>query len=158
MTSIPTMPNITSFKDIAMNTLIIAAVTAWIVAQTTKVLCGFIRYGLQDRSRVMWRILWAGGMPSSHSAFITAAVFTIFLTYGAESSIFGFALIMSCIIIYDICKMHTIYSTFQNKYPALKEEVQNNPVLKDLVGHRLPEVLAGIMIGLGSGLATFVYL
>jgi uncharacterized protein len=134
-----------------MNTLLIAAAASWCVAQTVKVLWGFMRYGLKDRPRVLWRVLWAGGMPSAHSAMVSSSALVLFLSSGGQSPLFGLSLILACIVIYDRSRMHAIYSRFQDKYPVLKNEVQDDPLLKDLMGHRLSEILAGIVIGICSG-------
>ncbi len=58
---------------------------------------------------------------------------------------------VACIVIYDRSRMYAIYRQFQIRYPGLKHDIQKDPVLKDLVGHRLSEILVGILIGLGSG-------
>ena len=140
-----------------MNTVITAAAISWIAAQIAKILCGFMKYGINDKCRIMWRVIWAGGMPSAHSALIAATTLTILLTSGAQSLLFGLSLVLSCIVIYDRSRMFIIYDKFQRKYPALREDVQNDPVLKDLVGHRLPEILVGVLIGLGAGFLTVIY-
>ncbi len=141
-----------------VNTVIIAAGTSWLIAQSAKVLFGLMKYGVTDISRFKWRILWAGGMPSSHSAFIASTTLTILLSAGADSLLFGLSLVMSCIVVYDVIKIHAIYETFQKRYPELREEVKNDPVLMDLVGHRLPEVIVGVLIGLSVGLLTYVFI
>jgi acid phosphatase family membrane protein YuiD len=150
--------NIIFIKAYTMNTVIIAAGISWIVAQGAKVLFGLMKYGINDKPRIVWRVVWAGGMPSAHSALIASTTLTILLSSGAQSLLFGLSLVISCIVIYDRSRMYSIYDTFQKKYPVLREEVQKDPVLKDLVGHRLPEVLAGVLIGFSSGLLTFLYL
>ena len=61
--------------------------------------------------------------------------------------IFGLSLIVSCIVIYDRLRMYSIYSTLQNRYPSLKEIVQKDPILKELVGHKVPEIIVGILTG-----------
>jgi len=139
-----------------MNTILLAALVAWIMAQAVKVIFGFIRYGKEDRSRVMWRIIWAGGMPSVHSSVITSVVITILHTTGVESAIFGLAAIISLVVIYDRGRMYSIYNTFQKRYPDFAAEIQGDPILKDLVGHRLSEIIAGIVIGAVSGMVIIL--
>ena len=141
-----------------MNTIIIAAGLSWVVAQISKVLFGLARYGVGDKERIVWRVLWAGGMPSAHSALVTSTTVIIFLSSGAQSSLFGFSLVTACVVIYDRGRMYSIYDTFQRKYASLKEDIQKDPLLKDLVGHRLIEIVVGIIIGLGVGFLTFIYL
>ena len=135
-----------------MSSIISAALASWVVAQFVKVIFGLIKYGLRDRSRIIWRIIWAGGMPSCHGAVITSAAVTILNNYGMESPIFGLAAVMWIIVIYDRSRMFFIYSTFQDKYPDFKEEIQNDLLLKDLVGHRLSEIVVGVIIGAGVGI------
>ena len=141
-----------------MNIILTAAGISWMTAQVVKVLFGLARYGRRDTSRILWRIIWAGGMPSAHSALVSSTAITIFLSSGAQSTLFGLSLIMLCIVMYDRSRMHSIYNTFQNKYPALKEDVQKDPVLKDLVGHSLPEIVMGALICLCAGYVTFLYI
>jgi len=133
-----------------MNTLLLAAAVSWCLAQSAKVICGLVRYGANDKSRITWRIIWAGGMPSAHSAVVSSATLVIYYTAGADSLLFGLALLASFIVIYDRSRMYAIYRQFQMKYPWLKGEVQNDAILKDLVGHRISEILAGVFIGMGS--------
>lgn len=52
----------------------------------------------------------------------------------------------------DRSRMYAIYRQFQLKYPRLESDVRKDPILRDLVGHRIPEILAGVLIGMGSGL------
>lgn len=130
-----------------MNSIIASAVTAWIAAQSIKIVWGLARYGSRDICRIPWRILWAGGMPSVHSAVVTATTITILFHSGVESMIFGLSIVVSCIIIYDRLRMHSLYHTFQKRYPSLKEAVQKDPLLKDLVGHRVLEVIIGSLTG-----------
>lgn len=134
-----------------MNDILAAALVSWIIAQVIKVACGLLRYCMQDRSRIIWRIIWAGGMPSVHSAVITSAAVTILYAAGVDSSIFGLSTVMCLIVIYDRSRMYSIYSTFQKRYPGFAREIQSDPLLKDLVGHRITEIIAGVIIGAVSG-------
>jgi acid phosphatase family membrane protein YuiD len=141
-----------------MNSLLIAAAAAWLVSQSTKVLFGLVKYGRADKSRIIWRVIWAGGMPSTHTALAVSTTMATLLTSGAQSLLFGLSLVVSCIVIYDRSRMYAIYTAFQDKYPALKETVKKDPTLQALVGHSLPEILVGLVIGLVTGSMTFFYL
>ena len=137
-----------------MNPIIKAAGLSWAVVQILKIVVGLMRYGKADRSRMVWRVVWSGGMPSAHSALITSSAITILATMGTQSPLFGLSLIMACIVIYDRSRAFAIYRTFQDRYPELKVAVQNDPILIDLVGHRFSEILVGVLIGLGCGLSV----
>lgn len=134
-----------------MFSIITSVVSAWIAAQFLKILWGLAKYGRDDISRIPWRILWAGGMPSAHSAVVTAATVTILFHSGARSMMFGLSLIFSLIIIYDRLRMRSIYKTFQARYPLLRAEMRTDPMLKDLMGHTVPEVVMGILTGVCVG-------
>ena len=134
-----------------MNAFFLSVAVSWCVAQSAKVIYGLIRYGANDKSRIIWRLIWAGGMPSAHSAVMSSATLAIYSTAGPHSLLFGLAMLVSLIVIYDRSRMYAIYRQLQMTYPWLKNEVQNNPNLKDLVGHRRSEILVGVFIGLVSG-------
>ena len=134
-----------------MNPILLSAATAWCIAQLVKISFGLMRYGIKDKPRIPWRIIWAGGMPSAHSALVSSSTLVIYLTSGGQSFLFGLSMIVACIVIYDRSRMYAIYRRFQERYPRLKYDIQKDPVLKDLVGHRLSEILVGVLIGLSSG-------
>ena len=135
-----------------MNSIIASAVTAWFATQSIKIVWGLARYGSGDICRIPWRILWAGGMPSTHSAVVTATTITVLFHSRVESMIFGVTLVISSIIIYDRLRMRSIYNAFQEMYPSMKEAVQKDPLLTDLIGHRILEVIVGILTGACVGL------
>jgi len=134
-----------------INTILLSAVTSWCLAQLLKISFGLMRYGIKDKPRILWRVIWAGGMPSAHSALVSSTTLVIYLTSGGQSFLFGLSLMVACIVIYDRSRMYAIYRQFQERYPGLKHDTQKDPVLKDLIGHRFSEILVGILIGLGSG-------
>ena len=141
-----------------LNTLLIGAGTSWFVAQSTKVLFGLMKYGIGDIARMKWRVIWGAGMPSSHSAFIASTTMIILLSSGMDSMLFGLSLVMSCIVVYDVIKINSIYHTFQQRYPKLRDEVKKDPALMDLVGHSVLEVIVGVLIGLSVGSLTYIYI
>lgn len=140
-----------------MNAIVTGGAIAWFTAQLTKVVIGIVRCGLRDKTRTLWRAIWAGGMPSAHSALMTCISLMVFHLHGAQSSLFALSLLLTCIVVYDRSRMYKIYTTFQKRYPPLKRTVQNDPLLKDLVGYRISEIAAGVTVGLLVGLGTITY-
>lgn len=137
------------------NNVIIAAISAWSLSQILKVVFGIVKLGRSDTSRISWRLIWAGGMPSSHSAFTVSTAVVIGLSTGFNSPLFGLSCVLAIVVIYDRSRMNHIYKTFQNRIPLFKEQVESDPILKDLVGHTLSEIVVGICIGLFVGITTF---
>jgi len=138
-----------------VNIVIITAIIAWAVGQILKVVFGFFNLGRSDISRISWRLIWAGGMPSSHSAFTVSTSLIIGLIDGFNSHLFALSLILTIIVIYDRSRMNHIYKVFQQKYPSLGDDVNSDPVLKDLVGHTFPQILAGIIIGFITAFSVY---
>ncbi len=138
-----------------MTPVVYGAALAWGLSQIAKVLFGLARVGLSDINRVTWRLIWAGGMPSSHSAFAVSTVVLVGLTEGTSHAVFGVAFVFAAVVLYDRAKLYHIYEVLQQRFPALSEAAAADPVLRDLVGHTPMQVLVGTIIGALSGLATW---
>ena len=75
------------FRDLFTNRVIIAAFTAWAIAQGLKVILTL----LLSRKLDTTRFFGSGGMPSSHSAMVCAMVTSIGFAEGFDSSICALA-------------------------------------------------------------------
>jgi acid phosphatase family membrane protein YuiD len=120
---------------------------AWIVAQLLKFVLQASRVGVDFR-----KLYESGGMPSAHSALITSSAATIGILEGFRSPLFGLALVMSIIIIYDALgvrhstglhavAIRELYG-MQGKDKVLKEQA-----IGKTHGHTLPEVIGGSIVG-----------
>jgi hypothetical protein len=79
------------------NYVLIAALTAWGLAQIIKVPLDYRRTKQLD-----WALLLhAGGMPSSHASLLVGATHAIGLSTGFASPIFALAVAMSMVVLYD---------------------------------------------------------
>jgi len=140
-----------------VNSIVLAAVLAWSASQAVKISYGLKCHGFADNPRIVWRLVWAGGMPSTHTSVVASSVTTVFLWCGAPSPLFGLVLVMAGIVIYDRSRMFKIYRTFQQRYPTFQRTVEQDPVLNDLIGHRPSELLVGLLIGLVTGSLVFLF-
>ena len=131
-----------------IDTLPSIAITAFgvqFLCQAIKV----IIYSIKNKKFSMKYATSPGGMPSSHSAFVSALTFSIGFRNGFDSDIFAVALIFSGIVVYDAKKLRGTVekqSILLNRiagklYPG--EQVK----LPEMVGHSFTEVLIGIIIG-----------
>ena len=75
---------------------------AWFVAQTGKVILNLIRKKHLDFSYMYS----PGGMPSAHSALMTALATTIGLMYGFDSPLFAISLAIAFIVMYALNLKH----------------------------------------------------
>jgi len=131
------------------NHVLVATLTAWALAQLLKLPLGYLLEGEWDWSL----LLSAGGMPSSHSALIVSAAHSIGLYQGFDSPLFGLALAVALIVLYDaagVCRqageharvINVILSDLASGHPLREEQ------LKELLGHTPGEVIAGAALGL----------
>ena len=132
------------------NRVLIAAVIAWTVAQLLKA----ILYAVMHRRFDWHRLLGDGGMPSSHSATVTAAATACAILYGLDSGTFALSLLLAFVTCHDamnsrreIGKQAAVI-----KELAKDKESEMDIVLKEFVGHTPTQVVAGILLGLAVGL------
>lgn len=83
--------------DILHNTPLILALFAVVFAQVVKIPIHFIA----DRKLVLGLAFSTGGMPSSHSAAVTALTTSVGIEHGLDSPYFAIACVLSIIVMYD---------------------------------------------------------
>ena len=142
------------------NMPLMAALFAIIFAQFVKIPIQYI-----VTRELEWKLFTStGGMPSSHSAAVTALTTSVALEYGISSTIFAIAAMFAIITMYDatgvrfqagqqaltINRMRNdlyIFMDETRKWPKLKEEERVED-LKTLLGHKPSEVLMGALTGI----------
>ncbi len=103
------------------------------------------------------RIMGAGGMPSSHSA-VVAGVATLIGKYeGVGSPVFGLALIVAFVVMYDACGVRRAAGKQAELLNKLIETpgltgVEVSERLVEVLGHTPIQVFAGALIGIIVGL------
>jgi acid phosphatase family membrane protein YuiD len=109
-----------------------------------------------------WKLVFGtGGMPSSHSALITATTLTIGLFRGFDQPLFALALAISMIVIYDAAGVRRQAGIHAERINMIIREIfRGRPVqeqdLKEMLGHTPIEVLGGVIVG--TLCALFLYL
>lgn len=132
---------------------LIVPIILWIGIQTFKVLWDLI----VDHKFNFKRILGAGGMPSSHSAVVTALSTMIAREYGINSPIFGVVFVFSAIVMYDAAGIRRAagkQAKLLNKImetPGLTS-MQMSEKLVEVLGHTPTQVFVGAAIGIIVGL------
>ncbi len=128
--------------------ILLSSFVAWSIAQVSK----FFIWRLQ-KGKTNFRILVsAGGMPSSHSALVSALATSTGLWEGFSSTAFALSLILALIVMYDaagVRRAASIQAKILNQ--ILDELFQGQPVsekrLWELLGHTPVEVLVGALMG-----------
>ncbi len=131
------------------NQALIAALTAWALAQVAKLP---IEYALTRRWN--WSLLLrAGGMPSSHSALVTAAAHGIGLTTGFDAPAFALAVVVAMVVIYDATGIRRQAGRHAEIINAMvRDLVEGHPLrqeqLREVLGHSPLEALVGALLGI----------
>ena len=101
-----------------------------------------------------------GGMPSSHTAFVVSLATAIAFREGVSSAAFAISLIFMLIIVRDAVGFRRQLGKNASITNLLTEEVfkkkNNIPRLREKIGHTVPEVIAGAL--LGFSLTSVLYL
>ena len=140
--------------EILNNRAIVAAITAWAIAQGLKVLLTLAISRRFDSSRV----LGSGGMPSSHSAMVCALTTTVGIREGCASSMFALACCFAGIVMYDAAGVRrtagrnaAVINHLVESLSGRGEYTFDEERLKELVGHTPIQVLAGALLGVLVG-------
>jgi acid phosphatase family membrane protein YuiD len=99
-------------------------------------------------------------MPSAHTAFVTALTVSLGLHYGFASEFFAVAFVFSTIIIYDLVRVRGAVHAHSRILTMLLEQVQmrQKVLLPHLVGHSVPEILAGLAVGAAAAAFVFFFI
>jgi acid phosphatase family membrane protein YuiD len=133
-----------------LNKILFAPLSAFLIAQSLKGAIASIRSNKWEWAR----FYEAGGMPSSHSAMVTALATASGLVNGWSSSIFTITAIFSIIVMYDAMGVRRAAGNQAKILNQIMEEMgrqdgqQNIKALKELIGHTPAEVDAGAALGI----------
>jgi acid phosphatase family membrane protein YuiD len=126
----------------------------------------FIKVPIQflASKKLEWSLLTStGGMPSSHSAAVTALATAVGIDHGLHSAIFGISAIFAIIVMFDatgvrrhageqatvLNQLVTDFNKFveEAKEWPKKQEQEKRKELKELLGHKPIEVFFGGLSG-----------
>ena len=129
------------------NHLIVNSLAAWAAAQIIKTILYAVMHGKLD----FHRLFGDGGMPSGHSATVTAMAVTAALEYGLSSPVFAIAAILAIIVMHDAMGVRLEagkHARVLNQLMAsFTGEVAPEDVLKEFLGHTPLQVCFGALLG-----------
>lgn len=137
------------FVEIFKNKIFITTISAWLVAQTIKVIIGVIS---QRRFDFRW-FVGTGGMPSSHAAGASCLATAMGLEYGFDSAYFALSAAFAIVVMFDAQgvrraagkQAHILNQVMEDIY--WKGRIHENR-LRELVGHTPIEVIMGFLLGI----------
>ncbi|MFH1088703.1 MAG: divergent PAP2 family protein [Patescibacteria group bacterium] len=143
------------------NRILWVAVAADILAQVIKVIVVFFTERRWDWSK----FFEAGGMPSSHSAFVTSLAIAIGLVNGWDSTLFALAAVFGILVIHEatgVRRAAGLHAQRLNELAEIWSHLFNDSpkpkTLRTLIGHTYPQVLAGMILGAAVSLIAYYWL
>ena len=133
------------------NLVLIIPLSAWAVAQLLKVITILITKRRLD----LRYLVISGGMPSAHSAIVTALATVLAIVQGVGSVAFAISTVFALIIMYDAAGVRQSVgqqSVVLNR--ILRELRLRRPVnelgrdIREFIGHTQPQVLIGGLLGI----------
>ena len=146
---------------IIYNDVLIVSLASWLIAQLTKIVINAI----VNKKFDIERLFGDGGMPSGHSATVTAMALMTGFRLGFDNPIFGIAMIFAIVVMHDatgvrqeagkharsIIELTDLF----NEYLLEHDEKVKLDKLKTLVGHTPLQVVCGAVVGI---IVVVVYL
>lgn len=131
------------------NKLIGVAVLSWAVAQLIKIITDII----ETKSINLELIMSSGGMPSSHSSFVTSLGFGVGFTEGFDSVAFAICFVLAMVVMYDAAGVRRSAGKQAIVLNMLMERMEESGIkidvrLKEILGHTPVEVGAGAALGI----------
>ena len=134
-----------------MSTVLLVSICAWAVAQLLKVFIALIR-----KKRIDLRLfVSSGGMPSAHSAMVSALAMSVAIVQGFSSVAFGIAATLALVVMYDAAGVRRWVGRQSIVLNRIMEEIRfGRPVaelvgdLREFIGHTPCQVIAGAGLGI----------
>ncbi len=134
-----------------INPILIVGAVAWLFSQVSKA----IIYLIINKRFQLERLVGDGGMPSSHSATVTAVAVMTGLRCGWDSPIFAVAAILALIVMHDAMgvrqetgKQAKVINSMVELINSLgRGELTPEETLKEFVVHTRRQVVVGAVLG-----------
>ncbi|KAK3166250.1 hypothetical protein QOZ80_1AG0043340 [Eleusine coracana subsp. coracana] len=149
-----------SYLAVFHNYPLVAALVGFAIAQSIKF---FVTWYMENR----WdpkQLVGSGGMPSSHSATVTALAIAIGFQDGFGCSLFAIAAIFASVVMYDASgirlhagKQAAVLNQIVCELPSEHPLAETRP-LRELLGHTPTQVVAGALLGFTIATAGQLFL
>ncbi len=146
-------------QELIVNKALLTVLIALVSAQVLKVLTVLI----SERTLKVSRLRGTGGMPSSHSAAVTALATAVGMTEGLGSPEFAIATVLAVVVMYDACGIRRaagehakLINELTSQLESLFKDGFEPKTLGTLLGHTLPQVFFGGLLGILIALLMYL--
>lgn len=141
--------------------VLLAASIGWLIAQSWKTIAGVVKgkkqLGKMDLATLIGYATRSGGMPSGHTAAMSALTVCLGMWEGFDSGLFALALATTLVIMYDA--IHVRYAVGEQGKALnellVKDKKKPLPIVE---GHTVAQVTVGMLIGIVTGVVVGILL
>ena len=137
--------------EIITNKILIIPICSWAIAQLLKVIVILIR----KKPLHLHHLVGSGGMPSSHSALVSALATSVALIQGLGSVAFGISAIFALVVMSDaigvrqsVGQQSIVLNRIIRELRFRRPIIELGHDLKELVGHTQFQVIIGGLLGI----------
>lgn len=144
-----------SLRNLISSPIFLSALSAWFFAQFIKALISVVRFRSKVPKRdLLLTLIWTtGGMPSSHTAVVSALTTAVGFQVGFDSPLFIVSLFFSAMAIRDALGVRQAAG---NQARALNQIIvdlndrwqTSHKAVKEIHGHKGSEVVVGCLLGI----------
>ncbi len=136
-------------SQLASNLLLRTSLIAWATAQLLKFSLGWLIRRRPNPSL----LISTGGMPSSHTAFVSALAVGAGKLAGFDSALFAVAFVFAAVVVYDATGVRQAVGRQAEVLNRIIEDLYHGRAvrpdrLRELLGHTPVEAMAGAAIGI----------
>jgi len=140
--------------ELITNKILISGAVGWTIAQVLKM----IIYAVVNKELSIERLFGDGGMPSGHSATVSAMATAAAIIYGAGSFEFAVTAMLAIIVMHDAMgvrletgKQAIVINQMMELFEAVVGDLSVDQKLKEFVGHTPIQVIMGSLLGIIIG-------
>jgi len=137
--------------EIFTNQALIIAACSWAIAQVLKVIIVLVRKKQLD----LRYLVISGGMPSSHSALVSALATSVALIEGLGSVTFAISAVLALIVMYDaagvrqsVGKQAIVLNRVIHELRLRRTITELERDLREFIGHTSFQVIIGALLGI----------
>ena len=144
------------FVEAYRNKILMTTISAWLIAQTIKVVLGVFRLKKFD-----FRLfVGSGGMPSAHAAGAASLTTSVGLQCGFDSVYFALAFAFAIVVMFDAQGVRRSTGKQAGILNKIMEDIYwqgkiKELRLRELIGHTPVEVIMGLLLGIAIALVSY---